>query len=873
MKRPTGWGVLRLAAPRGLLPLRGAFRVGRMFGPIQYFSRRAYLVLAALACLAASASSAQAGWATLGDMPAPKVYAKGLLFHDVQGSLWVGAENNNVLRVRFAPKGSLMAEHSYALADDRPKGAAPELQIGKTESRVKVSGLSALIAHNPLRVKFLDAAGSVIDEDDGERGLAFTGTTTRVWKTLPDDAHVYGFGEKGGRLDKRGRALGGTTYAMWNTDTFAYDSDTDPIYVSVPFYMVMRKSRAHGVFLDNTFRSTFDVGHESQRLLSFGAEAGELNYYVIAGPHPKDVVARYTELMGRISMPPLWALGFHQSRWGYWPESRLRWVADSFRVKKIPADVLWLDIDYQDGFKPFTWDPVRFPDPKRMLRELSTQGFRVITIVDPHPPIQKGYSIFDQGEAGKHFVRNADGSLFTGAVWPMRATPPRRSVYPDFTKAATRKWWSGLYKPFFDMGVAGIWNDMNEPAVGDQPNGTMPFDVRHDNDGRPSDHREVHNVYGQQMSRATYEGMRAAKPNARPFVLTRATFAGGQKWSAVWTGDNQSDWTHLRGGIPMLLGMGISGFSFVGNEVGGFVDSPSPTLFTRWAQAAVFFPFMRAHTTRRSLDQEPWSYGVVSEVENRKVIELRYRMLPTIYNEMQQASATGVPAMRPLFLEFPEDGATWDRDDEFMWGRDLLVAPVLKEVVLEREVYLPPGQWYDFATGILIPAAKPAATKAGDETAMAQTAGQTVTVPVTISTLPLYVREGGFVFSQPVVQHTGQMKGLPLEVTAFPAQTSSSRTVYEDDGETMAYAKGASCTRTFRCVREGSVVKVGVSACVGKYRAAARDIVFRIPATRVARASVAGRQASVTSLTPGFSQVVMKDTFAPLEVQFDLGSP
>lgn len=813
---------------------------------------------------------AWAGWASLGDMPRPTAQGNGLLFHSDQGTLWVGAENDQVLRVRFAPRASFGRDHSYAMTSPRPKASAPVVQVGDAQSVVKVQGLSVSINHKPLRLTFRDATGTVIDEDDAERGIAFTGSTTRVWKTLPDDAHVYGLGEKGGRLDKRGRNLGGTTYTMWNNDTFAYDSDTDPIYVSVPFYMVMRKSRVHGVFLDNTFRSSFDVGHESQRLLSFGTEAGELNYYVIAGPHPKDVVARYTELTGRITLPPKWALGFHQSRWGYWPESRLRLVANAFREKKIPADVLWLDIDYQDGFKPFTWDKTRFADPPRMLKELGQQGFRVITIVDPHPPQQKGYSVFDQGAAGGHFVRNADGSLFTGAVWPMRATPPRRSVYPDFTKPSTRQWWAGLYKPFLDMGVAGIWNDMNEPAVGDQPNGTMPFDVRHDNEGQPTDHREVHNVYGQQMSRATFDGIRAAKPNQRPFVLTRASFAGGQKWSAVWTGDNQSDWAHLRGGIPMLLGMGLSGFSFVGNDVGGFVDSPTPTLFTRWAQAAVFFPFMRAHTTRRSLDQEPWSYGVVNEVENRKIIELRYRLLPTIYNEMQKASATGVPAMRPLFLEFPDDAATWDRDDEFMWGQDILVAPVLKEVALEREVYLPPGDWYDFASGALIAAAQPAAAKAGDETALSQTVGQTITVPVTLSTLPLYVRSGGVVFSHPVVQHTGQLAGQPLHVTVYPSTVESTRTLYEDDGETMAYAKGEYCSRTFRSVRVQNTIRISVSACQGGYKPAKRNLVIRVPGRDPVQATVNGKPAKASANLGGFTELIFADTFGAADLEFRL---
>jgi alpha-glucosidase len=390
-------------------------------------------------------------------------------------------------------------------------------------------------------------------------------------------------------------------------------------------------------------------------------------------------------------------------------------------------------------------------------------------------------------------------------------------VFPDFSKPAARAWWGGLYKTLTDLGVAGIWNDMNEPAVF-TPSHTMPPDVRHDNEGQPTDHREIHNVYGQLMTRATYEGLLRLRPDERPFVLTRATYAGGQRYAAVWPGDNVSNWSHLTQSIPTLLGLGLSGFPFVGSDIGGFAETPSPELYTRWLQTGVFYPFMRTHTTFGTPDQEPWSYGARHEAVNRRAIELRYELLPHLYQAMREASETGVPAMRPLFLEFPDDPQTYGMDDQFLCGRDLLVAPVLREAATAREVYLPAGDWYDYWTGNRV------------------TGGRRLTVPVTIESIPLFVRAGSFVFRQPVVQHTGEMAGQPLTISVYPAPLSEA-TLYEDDGLSLAYRKGAFARRRFSQRREGASTRVEASAVEGSWRPAARDLVLRVrpegPPTRV----------------------------------------
>jgi len=566
--------------------------------------------------------------ASLGDMPQPLRQGNALRFQNAQAVAVVTALSPEIVRVRVTPAGREgRPDHSYAVVNRDFGDPAATFASDAAHSTITTFALAVTIRHAQFRVSIATRDGQSLDED---REIALDGSAIRVAKRLRDDEHVYGLGEKVGPLDKRGWKLGGYSFSMWNSDTFGYDSSTDPIYVSVPFYIDVRKGVAYGIFLDNTYRSNFDIGHQTQGVLSFGADGGALDYYFIFGPDPKKVIERYTALTGRMPLPPLWSLGYHQCRYSYYPEQKVRFIAENFRLRQIPADVLWLDIHYQDKYKPFTWDRKRFPDPAKMLGDLRQEGFRVVTIVDPHPPAVRGYAPYDSGLAGNHFVKNSDGSIYEAPVWPSKAEdgdtpdwskpPGTPSVFPDFTRPATRTWWGGLYAGFVNAGVAGIWNDMNEPAVFDTPTGTMPLDVRHDNEGAPADHREIHNVYGMLMSRSTYEGLMALRPNARPFVLSRASFAGGQRYTALWPGDNTSNWAHLRQSIPTLLGMGLSGFPFVGSDIGGFVGAPSAELFTRWLEAGVFYPFMRDHTMFGSPDQEPWSFGTEYEALNRRAI-------------------------------------------------------------------------------------------------------------------------------------------------------------------------------------------------------------------------------------------------------------
>ena len=521
-----------------------------------------------------------------------------------------------------------------------------------------------------------DLAGNILQQD--ARPLRFDGDAFRICKNMPLDEHYFGLGDKTGPLDRRNEA-----FSLWNTDAYRFQESTDPIYKSIPYFMTFRAGRAVGVLLDNTWRTSFDFGKESPGAYSFGSVAGPIDYYLFYGPTPKQVVETYAWLTGTPPLPPLWAFGFQQSRYSYMTQARVLEVANRLRADPIPADAIYLDIDYQDKNRPFTVNRIAFPDLQGMVAQLKAENFHVVAITDLHIAKVPGQNYFpyDSGIAGDHFVKDPDGSVYTGRVWP------GPSVFPDFTRQQTRAWWGTLYRDLRHNGVEGFWNDMNEPSVFDSPTATMPENALHriDEPGfatRTATHAEIHDVYGMENSRATFDGLKSLDPDVRPFVLTRATYAGGQRYATTWTGDNSSSWNHLRLATPMLENLGLSGFAFSGADVGGYAGTPSPELLTKWFEVAAFQPIDRDHTEKGTGDQEPWVGSPEQEAIRRRFIETRYRLMPYLYTLADEASRTGLPMVRPLFLEFPDaspDGHPIDTDidasGEFLLGPDLLIAP------------------------------------------------------------------------------------------------------------------------------------------------------------------------------------------------------
>lgn len=757
--------------------------------------------------------AAAAGWTHIGTVRRVAPLANGVELQTPTGTVRLEAVGESTIRVRLAPKGQFPADQSWAVLPEAGKETPVRVSDSREWVEFATPQITVRILKSPLRVIFLDPEGQVILEDHPALPMAWSEAGVRVWKSMAADEHYYGLGEKAGPLDKRNQA-----YTMWNTDAFGYQESTDPIYKSIPFFLALRNGKAYGIFFDNTYRSQFDFGKESEDYYSFGATGGEIDYYFFYGPHPKQVVQLYGELTGRMPMPPRWALGYQQCRYSYFPEARVREIAAIFRQKKIPADVLYLDIDYQKDNAPFTIDRERFPSFEDMINDITAQGFRFIAITDLHLKKEAGYEPYDRGLAGDMFVKNPDGSAYVGVVWP------GESVFPDFTLTRAREFWGSLYKDFVDMGISGFWNDMNEPAIFQRADKTMPLDTVHRlDDGTTKDHRAIHNVFGMQNARATYEGLLKLRPNQRPFVLTRAGYAGTQRYAATWTGDNSSTWNHYRMTVPMLLGLGLSGYALVGNDVGGFAGSPTANLLTRWHQIAVFTPMYRNHTMKGSRDQEPWVHGPEHEAIRRRYIELRYQLLPYIYTVAEETARTGLPMMRPLFLEYPENQSTWGNEQQFLFGRDLLIAADLSESVDDYEFALPGAGWYDYWTGKRVQG-KQVETNITTPEWVRAAAPAVVTLSPRLEEMPVFVRAGAIFAQQPIVQHTGEKPNGPLELRVYPGDDCSG-SLYWDDGITFDYQKGEflrvkySCSSSSVAARPaGSSLQVSISAREGSFQ-------------------------------------------------------
>lgn len=580
--------------------------------------------------------------------------------------------------------------------------------------------------------------------------------TCQVVKAMTGSEHFYGLGDKTGFLDKRHY-----DYEMWNTDDPKPHVDTyKALYKSIPFFITLTDRHVYGIFADNTYHSYFNMGQESEDYFWFGSDGGDLDYYYIAGGDMQQVLENYCYLTGTCPLPQKWTLGYHQSRWGYVTPEDVAEVANGLRGHDIPCDVIHFDIDYMERYKVFTWDQQRYHgDPKAFLKQLADDGFKAVTINDPGVKVEDGYPIYEEGMDKGYFARSADGETYVNQVWPGDA------VFPDFGNPDVRAWWGDHQQFLLDQGVRGIWNDMNEPA---SFRGPLPEDVVFTDEGRTTDHAEIHNVYGHYMSKATYEGL-ARRDGRRPFVITRACYAGTQKYATVWTGDNTSMWAHLQMLIPQLCNLGLSGMSFAGTDIGGFGSDTTPELMARWIQAACFSPLCRNHSAMGTRRQEPWLFGTEVLDIYRKYVKLRYQLIPYLYDLFFQGEKTGAPIMRPLVYHYEKDEAARVCNDEFLVGPNLLVAPVVHQGETRRMVYLPEGQWYDYWTR------------------------EKITGPVwfireaPLDVCPIFVKAGSVLPMMEEQSYVGQKEGTLL-LDVFPGEGSWDH--YYDNGEDFAYRDG-----------------------------------------------------------------------------------
>lgn len=676
------------------------------------------------------------------------------------GNVAIQFYTSSIVRITMNPQTDPILNQSKSVIV-KPETVKVEVSSKGEFIILATSQLQLKIRKAPFRVDIFDKLGKELVSET-ERGMAYRENGEVVaFKKMYDYDHFYGFGEKSGHLDKRDEK-----FEMWNSDVYApHNPETNALYESIPYFMTLRNGRAHGVFFDNTFRSKFDMA-SSEEYYTFSAEGGQLDYYVMAGPEPKSVLEQYTYLTGRIPLPSKWSLGYHQSRYSYESETEVRELAQYFIDKDIPVDVIHLDIHYMNGYRVFTFDKERFPNPEKLISDLREMGIRVVPIVDPGVKKDAEYAIYQEGVNEDLFCKYIEGETYFGEVWP------GVSAFPDFTEEKVRNWWGEKHAFYTNIGVEGIWNDMNEPAVFNESK-TMDLEVMHRNDGKPTTHRELHNVYGLLMGKATYEGMKQQLDGKRPFLLTRAGYAGVQRYASVWTGDNRSFWEHLQMSLPMVMNLGLSGVAFTGPDVGGFAHDTNAELLTRWTQVGAFTPYFRNHSAIGFRYQEPWQFGEKYEAIMKRYIQMRYEWMPQLYSLFYEASQKGLPVMRPLLMEYPQDEKTYNLNDQFMLGDNVIFAPILQPAITDRAVYLPKGNWVEFSTGEVFEGEK------------------TYLIHAELDDLPIFVKQGTALMQGEWVSNTQKTpRNVNMNVYAGIAGEKYQFTYYDDDGETFAHEEG-----------------------------------------------------------------------------------
>ncbi|MEO6489160.1 MAG: TIM-barrel domain-containing protein [Ferruginibacter sp.] len=664
--------------------------------------------------------------------------------------------NANIIRVRI-DKQKMKYDLSYAVVQEPAKTNARIIDE-TAQVTITTDSLKVLITKEPFSLAFYTPGGKLINEDEKGLHTSWVGDEVTSYRHMQENERFIGLGEKTGNLDRHGNG-----YTNWNTDAYGYATGQDPIYSSVPFYIGIHHDINYGIFLDNTYQTDFNFGASNDRFSSFGARNGEMNYYFIYHDNVQGIIKAYTWLTGRMKLPPLWSLGYQQNRYTYYPDTEVIRIAETLREKKIPADGITLDIHYMDRYQLFTWDKQRFPDPKKMTSRLKALGFETTVIVDPGIKIEPGAAAFERGLKENVYIKYSDGKNYAGQVWPGWC------YFTDYTSEKGRNFWRREVKFFSENGVKGIWNDMNEIATWGQK---MSTNVIFDFEGHKASHLQAHNVYGSLMARTSYEGAKAAT-NERPFILTRAGYAGMQRYTAIWTGDNRSEDDHMLLGVRLLNSLGLSGVPFTGMDVGGFIGTPTPQLYARWIQLGAFTPYFRNHSALNTRSAEPWTFGEEVTDISRNYIGLRYKLMPYLYSTFYEATQNGMPVSRSLAIEYTFDPQVYRStfQNQFLFGQSLLIIP-LESVTQLAKIYLPKGKWYNLYNDEI---------QDGDTERL---------IEAPSDKLPVYVKEGSIIPMQSLIQTTAEIPSDTLSIHIYKGATLNTWQYYEDDGRSFENEKG-----------------------------------------------------------------------------------
>lgn len=713
---------------------------------------------------------------SIGNITAFLKTKRGLLLETETEKIEIIVYSASVIRTRIYCKVAENIDFSYAVVAQPLNTEFVIHESGNTIS-IQTGTLKMLLNLSPFRVSYYTVDGVLINEDHASFGTSWIGNEVTTYKTIHNGERFIGLGEKNGPLDRAGHA-----YTNWNTDNFAYAVDDDPIYLSTPFFIGINERLPYGIFLDNSHKTVFNFGASNDRFMYFQAEDGEMNYYFIHHPKVADIITSYTFLTGRMEMPPLWSLGFQQCRYSYYPDKEVLNIARTFREKKIPADVIYLDIHYMEAYKVFTWHSERFPKPEKLTEELESLNFNLAVILDPGIKKEAGYQAYDEGVEIDLFVKYPDGVPYSGQVWP------GWSCFPDFTNEKARTWWGEKLNIVTEKGVTGFWNDMNEPAAWGQH---LPDLIEFEYEGEGATHKKARNVYGMQMARSTFEGSKKLMKGKRPFVLTRAGYSGVQRFSAVWTGDNVASDEHMMAGVRLVNSLGLTGVSFAGNDVGGFAGEAGPDLFARWMMLGAFSPFFRAHSMINSRSAEPWTFGESVEDISRNYINLRYQLMPYIYSSFFESTQNGLPVARSLAIDYSFDANIYETQfqHQYLFGKNLLIIPT-ESISNYTKAYLPEGKWYHLYNDEFFDGSCE------------------LLIEVKKEVLPIYVKAGSFLPCQTTVESLKLKPETTLLLHVWGG-ADAEFIYYEDDGNTYAYQEGEFCKKHFQNLFEKGKIILG----------------------------------------------------------------
>lgn len=655
-----------------------------------------------------------------------------------------------------------------------PAGPTPRITETPETVQIRVGDVYLEATREPFRLRYFSADGRLFLEEAAEGGLSWSYWDYALRYRLADDDHFYGMGQLDQLADHLDLDQRGHQHEIWH-------QHPPP---STTLFPSLLSLRGYGLLIDNAHRARWDLGQTDPSIFSYQARGGGLQYYVLYGPDLQRLLHTYLKVTGFPPLPPRWTLGFLQSRYGYRNRRELEDIAQTFRDKALPCDALILDVFWFKEMGDLAFHPFDWPDPKEMIGQLKERGFRLMVIEEPY--LTTHSHNYPEALAEGYLAKHYDGSVYTFPFWPGEC------ALVDFSHPAARAWWTTKHQPLLELGIAGWWTDLNEPAKHHE-------DMQHY--GGPAS--AVHNVAALSMHQAVFDAHQHYAPQQRIFILSRSAFPGSQRYGVgLWSGDVDMTFASLRKQVAVGLNVGLTGISMWGTDIGGFgfAGKCTPELYVRWFQFGSFCPVFRAHGDQREL-REPWQFGPEVEAICRTYIELRYRLLPYIYTALHTACTTGMPLMRPLVLAFPTDPHVLNLSDEYLFGPDILVAPILDEGATQRELYLPAGGWIDFWTDTVYEGPR------------------CLTVSAPLDTLPLFIRRGAILPLGPLVQYSGEQPLDPLTLEIYPG---AGRTflLYEDDGETNRYQTGAYVQTAFQLTEKQDNLTFSIGKGQGRFPSA-----------------------------------------------------